>query len=75
MIAAVVLVLGLAAVLAAWDAARRYIAQHEAHLALMKRINLLEIEQDRQHQQLNAALGKLNAVAAASTRMPRVVPR
>lgn len=76
MIAAVVLVLGLSFVLALWDAARRAIAHQDNNLALMKRLNALEIESDKQHQQLQVALGKLNAVAATTaSRIPRLGPR
>lgn len=76
MILATVIFLGLAFIGAAWDAARRYIAHQEANLTLTKRLNALEIESDKQHQQLQVALSKLNAtLAAQSNRVPRLGPR
>ena len=76
MIAAAVLVVGLAFILAAWDAARRNIAHQDVNLALIKRINALELEADKQHQQLQVVLGKLNAaLASQSTRVPRIGSR
>lgn len=68
--------LGLLFIGAAWDVARRALEHQRAHRELHERVDLLTQQIDKQHEQIQAVMGKLNAsMAATSARMPRVIGR
>lgn len=69
-----IIALGVLVTAAAWDVARRALDQRVVNRALHERIDLLYRQMEKEHDQLQAVMGKLNATAAAqSTRMPRTL--
>lgn len=61
--------LGVLAIGAAWDVARRALDHQRAHRLIHERIDVLRHDVDKQHDQVQAVMGKLNAsLAATSTR-------
>lgn len=69
-----VIALGLVVTGAAWDVARRALDQRAANREVHERIDLLTRQLEKEHDQMQAVLGKLNAAtAASSTRMPRTL--
>lgn len=66
-------VVALVAIVAAWDAARLRIAASRFNQQTLDRLAHFEAQLDRQHEQQQAILGKLNAaMGAQASRMPRV---
>lgn len=66
-------IIGTGAVLAAWDAARRHIAARRYNQELIDALQEQQRELERQGQQIQAVMGKLNTTTAATaTRMPRI---
>lgn len=73
MIAWAILLVGLAAIVAMWDAARRRIETDRANQAVLDKLAAIEREHERLATTLQNVLGKLNATQAAqATRMPRI---
>lgn len=59
---------------AAWDIARRATDHYQALRACHERIDALTRDVEKQHEQMQAVMGKLNALGAAtSNRMPRSI--
>lgn len=58
-------VVGTLFVIAAWDIARRAVAQYEAHKALRERVDELSRKVDKEHETVQRVLEKLNAATAA----------
>jgi hypothetical protein len=67
---------GLAFVLAAWDVFRRALVDHKHCRVLEERLVAVNQRLDKQHEQMQAVMGKINAVGAAqTTRVTRIGAR
>jgi hypothetical protein len=72
----VLIVVGMAFILAAWDVCRRALIDHKHCRALDERIVSVNQRLDKQHDQMQAVMGKVNAVGAAQTsRVTRIGAR
>ncbi len=59
-------------IVAAWDVARKQVAATRYNQATLDRLANIDRELERQHQQQQAILGKVNAaVGAQASRLPR----